>query len=197
MKLNRKGFTEVSILVSVIVGLITFFVPNPLSQTIGIGNKQNKVVQADTTTQTLVPAMADGETLYHKDGSVAMVSQAVYKHKDLDEQQHVTLWEQIRSLPATLIVLVVLGAFFPPLGAFLAMLWARAKKAYAGIHSDTKRIVTAMDRAFATVPLTLAGESLPGEIDRAELSKRIVDAMKNELGYNYNDSTKNLVRSMR
>ncbi len=195
---NNKGIAEVALLGYVIGALVLFFVPNPISSAVGIGVRPNKTVLKDTYKETV-------DLIKDKDGNIIgqrTVSQSALS--DVDEQQRVTLWEQISSLPIFLLVLVILGGLFPPLGIALAAIWKNAKKAVnkiAGekevVMSDTKKIVMGLERAFATVPLTLAGTNLPGEIDRAALARKIVDEMKWELGDYYNDSTKALVKSFK
>lgn len=202
---NQKGFVvEGALVISLLIGAVLLFVPNPISSSIGVGIRPNKSVKTEASTQTIVPVTADGETLYHKDGSVAMMSQTVYKHEDLDIQQHVSLLEQLRSLPILLIVLVVLGGFSPFIAGILAFLWSKTKAAFkdlTGTHEavmdDATKIVRGLDAALLTIPITLAGESLPGEIDRIALAKRITDKILNTLSTNYDQSTKDLVRVLR
>ena len=203
--INQKGFIDPFTLLAVftVVGAL-LFIPNPVSSSLGIGIRPNKTVQAESTTQTLVPAKADGETLYYKDGSVAMVSQTVYKHKDLDLQQKVSLWEQFRSLPILWLILSLLGAAGVPALGFMVKFNKGVKNKFLELtehheelEGEVKTIIRAVDEAFATIPMTLAAEKLPGEVDRAVLAKKIADGMLNVLKNKYDKSTKDLVRELR
>lgn len=190
-KKNQKGFAEVAVLYAVIAIGALLFVKNPISSALGVGVQPNKIVERQTSNQRI-------ELI--KDDKGCPIAIKTYENESVsnaDTQQRISLWEQIRSLPVFIFTLVILGMFFPPFGLFLTMLWRRAKGAFNNIHGDTKKIVKGIDSAFATVPLTLASVNLPGEIDRSILAEKIVNAMKQELGYAYNDSTKSLVRSIK
>ena len=170
---NRKGLAEVAILLYVIGAMVLFFVPNPVSTAVGIGIKPNKTVQTDATTQTLVPMQVDGETVYHKDGSVALVSQSVYKKQDLDIQQHVTFWEWLKSLPIFVLFLMALGVIFPPVAGLLAKLWM-------GLKKETKVIVHSVNAGLAA-------------IDDADKKQDVLTAMSKV----QNESTKQLVADLK
>jgi len=188
---NQKGFAEVVVLYVVIAGLVALFVPNPISSSLGVGIRPNKTVQTQVSKERI-------ELLKDKDGNViATKTYTDDSTSDIDKQQRVSIWEQLRSLPILFMLLTGAGVIFPVVGVRLFALYRGIKKEFLSHKSDTTRIVKGLDAAFATVPKTLAGTSLPGEIDRAALSDKIINAMKSELGYNYNDSTKTLVRSIK
>lgn len=205
MKKNNRGMVDPFTLAVVgLVFVVALFVPNPVSSSLGIGVRPNKTVQTENSTQTLVPMKADGETLYHKDGSVAMVSETVYKRRDLDQQQRVSLWEQFRSLPVLYLILSILGAAAVPGFGFMQFLNKRIKKRFdqimgkhAELTDETKTIIHAVDAAFDSIPKTLAGIQLPGEINRADLADKIQNGMLNVLSTKYDKSTKDLVRELR
>lgn len=205
MKINQRGFiVEGALVISLLIGAVLLFIPNPVSSSLGVGIRPNKTVQTDATTQTLIPAKADGETLYHADGSVALVSQTVYKRQDLSIQQKVTLWEQIKSLPILWLILSILGAaavpgfgIFAKINGAIKKKWQEAAEDHQVLSEEAKTIVRGLDTALATIPEVLAGEKLPGEIDRAELAKKIKDKILNTLSTNYDKSTKDLVRALR
>lgn len=189
MKLNQKGFVVEGVLViSLLVGMFLMFVPNPASNVLGIGVRPNKTVQTDATTQTLVPAMADGETLYHKDGSVAMVNQAVYKRRDLDVQQKPSFWESLMALPRLWLLLMVLGVFFPPVAGFMGLFNKKAKGAFDDLQDDAKKIVKSVDMALHKIP------------DQVTVDGKIIDIKQtilDEMSKMQDASTKNLVADLK
>ena len=188
---NNKGLAEVAVLYVVIAGLFALFVPNPISASLGVGIRPNKTIEKQYDKERV-------ELLKDKDGNiVAVKTKTEGGTSNLDKQQGVSLWEQLRSLPVLFMLLIAFGVLFPVFGARLWAVYKGAKKELFGYRADTKKIVKGLDNAFATVPLTLAGTNLPGEIDRAALAEKIVDAMKAELGDTYNDSTKELVKKIR
>ena len=83
--MNRKGIAEVAILLYVIAGLALLFIPNPVSNAIGIGIRPNKTVQTDKVT-----------LINDKDGNPIAYRQVMLND---DIQQRVSFWEWLRSLP--------------------------------------------------------------------------------------------------
>lgn len=153
IKRHQLGFIGVeTLLVVTLIAVVALFVPNPVSSAAGIGIRPNKTVQTDASTQTIIPLKADNETLYHADGSVALISQAVYKKQDLDIQQHVTLMEQLRHLPFVLLLLVILGAAGIP---GFAWVLPKLHSVYLDLlswKSHTHQIVMSVDAGLATLP---------------------------------------------
>lgn len=205
MKINQKGIAEVALLGYVVIGLILFFVPNPVSSAVGVGVRPNKTVQKEERYDR-VELLKDekGNPVLAADGAFLARRQGGLNTSDTDKVQRVGFLEQLRSLPVLFLVLVILGGLFPPLGIALLAVWKRGRtairKAFGekeALMTDTKKIIIGLERAFATVPLTLAGTNLPGEINRADLATKIVEEMKYELGEYYNDSTKALVKSVK
>ena len=117
--LNKKGFAEVAVLVYVIVGLVMFFVPNPVSTSLGIGNRQNKIVQTDKVT-----------LINDKDG-VPIAYRQITDNRD--EQQKISFWEWLRSLPIFVLVLMFLGTIFPP----VAMVFAKLRSVWKNAFKNT------------------------------------------------------------
>lgn len=203
---NSKGFAEVVLLGYVVAGLILFFVPNPISSAVGIGIRPNKTVQTQSTVEKVDFIKRDllGRPVPEEDGSYLTKTTISQAASDKDIQQKVSIWEQLRSLPVLYLILMGLGGFLPVVAGLMAKFnagikkrWKEATKEKETLMTDTKKIIVGLDRAFATVPLTLAGSRLPGEVDRAALATKIIEEMKYELGDFYNDSTKELVRSVR
>lgn len=206
MKNNQRGVAEVAVLIYVVVGLLAVFVPNPVSSALGIGVRPNKTVQSSSRVEKVDFLKKDllGKPVAEDDGSYLTKTTISAASSDVEKQQRVGILEQIRSLPFLLLLLVGLGVAFPPFGAILWALWARAKKAMRNVAgekeallTDTKKIVAGLEKAFDTVPVTLASAKLPGEVDIIKLSEQIVDEMKWTLGDYYNDSTKELVKKIR
>ena len=156
-RLNNKGVIESFTLLAIvtIIGAILYIPNNPIGNALGVTQKPNKTIQTDATTTVLLPATADGETLYHKDGSVAMVQQTVYKRKDLEIQQKVTLWEQFMGLNTIFIVLIIAGACGLPVATvFLRNLNASVKKwssKHNDLTSEAQRIVLSVDEGLTAL----------------------------------------------
>lgn len=188
---TAKGFVvEGALVIGLLLGMVALFVPNPVSNTLGIGVRPNKTVMKDSYKETV-------ELLKDKDGNIiGQKTIASSATSDVDQQQHVTFWQSLVSLPRLFLLFIILGACGVPGFAWVGKVYGDLKRAYTQHREDTKKIVVGLDRAFATVPLTLAGFKLAGEIDRAALAKEIIDKMKAELGDYYNDSTKALVKSI-
>ena len=196
MKKNERGFAEVAILYFVIAGLALFFIPNPVSNVLGVGVRPNKTVQREITTEKLVPVTDS------KGNQIAFKTVSTTETSDVDQPQKVGFWQSVLALPRLWLLLMVLGLFFPPVGAFMAWLNSKIKGKlqdltdhHKDLEGDAKKIVLGMDKAFATVPLSLA--KLPGELNREQIAADIIERMKTELRGFYNDSTKELVRTIK
>lgn len=134
---NEKGeiFTVLAIVAMTILGLV--FVPNDLSKAAGLQNKQNKIVQKETSTLELLKD-SDGKPIRGEDGSY-IVRRSV-KMSDTDQQQEVTLWERIRALPFVLLLLVIAGAFCTPIAGVLAVVNKR-------LTSGVKQMIIGIENA--------------------------------------------------
>ena len=191
---NEKGeiFTTMAIVAMIILGLV--FVPNDLSKAAGIQNKQNKLVQKQTSTIELLKD-ADGKPIRGEDGSY--IVKRIEKTSDSDQQQSITLWERIKSLPFVLLLLVIAGAAGIPGFGWVFKLYRDIKKSFKAREKETKKIIRGWDAAVATIPATLAGAKLAAEVDIPGLSKKISDGMFAVLSASYDQSTKDLVRQLR
>lgn len=156
---NRKGFTEVVLLLYVIGGLLLFFVPNPVSSSIGIGIKPNKTVQTEK-----VDLIKDAQ------GNPIAI-RTVTRNDDI--QQHVTLWEWLRSLPVIVIVLMGFGVVFPPITIVLAKLWS-------GLKTETKNIVVSIDHALDNINDPVVKKSLKDNMSKIQDSstKKLVNRIQ-------------------
>jgi len=129
MKLNNKGIAETLVAIYILGGLLALlFIPNPISSSLGMGIKPNKTVQTKEV------------TLIKDENGKPYAYQTIVSDKDI--QQHVTLWEQIRSLPVLILVLCVLGLFAPPIAIWLHSVWN-------GLKKDTQKIVLSVDKGLA------------------------------------------------
>ena len=194
--MNQKGFGVIEVLVVVIITGFLLHVQNPISSSLGVGIRPNKTIQKEYTKETV-------ELLKDENGNI-IGTKTVAKGQvsDQDLQQRVSLWEQIRALPILFLILSILGAASVPGFGFMKWIHGRIKKRLSAmtaekesLMTDTRKMVKGLDAAFASLPESLAG--LPGEIDRVMLAKKIRDDMEWELRAVYNESTKNLVRSIR
>lgn len=197
-KLNNKGIVVETVLIYIVAGLVLFFVPNPISSATGIGVRPNKSVQSTITKEEILPVLdADGNQIAFKKKTTTQTA-------DMSEQQKVSIWEQLRHLPFLFIALIILGGGAPlALSIFWAVFnrlknkWLDITDQHEELNAEVKTIIGGVDEAFATIPMTLAGENLPGEIDRAALAKKIQDKMLAVLSSKYDKSTKELVRAIR
>lgn len=127
---NIKGFTEVAILIYVIIGLALLFVPNPISNSLGVGVRPNKTIQTE-------------KVEFIKDAQGNPIATKTVT-SDQDIQQHVTFLEWLRSLPIMVVILMLLGIVFPPLALWLHNLWSTLK-------ADTQKIVLSVDKGLAVL----------------------------------------------
>lgn len=167
MRLNNKGFV-IEGAALLIIGIMALFVlpPNPVSNVLGVGIRPNKTIE--TRTEKILPmTTAEGKQLFYEDGSPAFKLVTETSNKDI--QQKVTFWEWLRSLPIFVLILMGSGVVFPPVAAFLSMI-------YRGLKKDAKRIVVGVDDALK-------------HVKDDELKKK----MLLEMGNRQNESTKNLV----
>src|SRR3990167_195055 len=124
--MRQRGVVESVILYYVIAGLLLFFVPNPISNSVGIGNRQNKIEKSDTTT-----------LIYDKDGLPIAYRQQT---NATDEQQSITFWEWLRSLPISVLFLMCMGVIFPPVAIVLAKVRSTWKSAFKNTYNGLKNL---------------------------------------------------------
>jgi hypothetical protein len=130
MKINKKGIAETVLLLYFLGAVVLFFVPNPVSSSIGVGIRPNKTVQTDKVT-----------LINDKDGNPIAYRRIT---ADNEIQQRVGFFEWLRSLPALVIILMGLGVVFPPVSLFLGGI-------YRALKTDTKKIVVGVDQALKHV----------------------------------------------
>ena len=121
---NNKGIAETVLLLYVLGAVVLFFVPNKVSTALGIGNRQNKIVQ----TQKVEFIKEHGQIIGTKTTT-----------EDRDEQQSITFWEWLTSLPVFVLLLMASGVIFPGVAVVLVRLravWKEAfKNQYDGLRS--------------------------------------------------------------
>jgi len=123
---NSRGVAAETLLIYIVIGVIALFVPNPVSTSIGIGNRQNKIVQTDTTT-----------LINDKDG-IPIAYRNI--RKDSDTQQKITFWEWLISLPMFVLILMALGVIFPPVAMVFARLRGVWKTAFKNQFNGLKTL---------------------------------------------------------
>ena len=128
MKKGEKGFAEVVVLAWVIAGLVLLFVPNPVSKAVGMGIQPNKTVERV-------------ELIKDKEGMPI-----AYKTTITDEQQRITLWQQIKALPVIWILLMIAGLFCTPIAALMA--WINN-----GLKKGLKQVVVGVEEAKKLLPV--------------------------------------------
>lgn len=155
---NNKGIAEVALLAYVIAGLVLLFVPNPVSNTLGVGIRPNKTEH----TEKLVPVQINGKEVMFKTVTT-----------DNDIQQHITFWEWLRSLPLFVLFLMGLGIIFPPISLFLSNL-------YRSLKNETKKIVVGVDKALDKVNDPATKQIIYDEMDKVQDSstKNLVDKIQ-------------------
>jgi len=128
---NKRGeLATATLLIYVIGALVLFFVPNKLSTSLGVGNRQNKIVQTEKV-----------ELIKDKEGNPIAYKTTT---SDSDQQQQIGFLEWLTSLPFLVLFLMGLGVVFPPVSLFLGSI-------YRGLKADTKRIVVGVDSAMTRV----------------------------------------------
>ena len=125
MRKNR-GIVEETLLVYIVIGVIALFVPNPISNAVGIGNRQNKIVQTDKVT-----------LINDKDGNPIAYRQVT---SDSDIQQTITFWEWLRSLPIFVLFLMGSGVVFPVVAAVLLQIRGAWKSAFKNTYNGLKNL---------------------------------------------------------
>jgi len=158
MRTNR-GVVAETLLIYVIVGMIALFVPNPISNAVGLGNRQNKIVQTDKVT-----------LINDKDGNPIAYRQVT---SDSDLQQKQTFWEWLGSLPAFVLILMLLGIVFPPVSLFLG-------KIYSGLKKETKKIIVSVDKALDNVHDPVVKETILSKMSETQddSTKKLVDKIQ-------------------
>lgn len=157
--MKNKGVVETVILYYVIAFMALLFVPNPVSNAVGIGNRQNKIVQTDKV------------TLINDEKGMPIAYRQVTNQSDL--QQHVTFWEWLKSLPVFVLFLMIMGLIFPPVALVLARLWAALKK-------ETRKIVVGVDQAMKEVSDPALKEKMYDKMDgvQNDSTKKLVDKIQ-------------------
>lgn len=146
---NQKGFAEVAILYYVIAAIVLFFVPNPVSKSIGVGIQPNKSVQIQT--QTVEPIKdAQGNPVAYK--TITNIS-------DQSIQQHVTFWQWLTSLPFMAVLLMGLGIACPAVATVYHTIWGKAVAEYNDLTGETKRIVVSVKAGLATITDPIAKQN--------------------------------------
>ena len=168
MKLNNKGIAEVVLLYFVIAGLALLFVPNPVSNAVGVGIRPNKTVQSTVEKVDLIKN-ADGTVIGTK---------TITSTDDKETQQHVTFFQWLASLPLLAIVLMGLGIACPAVAMFFNNLWGKAVAEYKDLTGETKRIVVSVKLGLATLDTASA------------------DKFKAVLSAQQDSSTKDLVKEL-
>lgn len=107
-----------------------FFVPNPVSSSLGVGIRPNKTVYREKV-----------ELIKNEEGCPIATKTTI---SDDDIQQRVGFWEWLRSLPVFVLLLMGAGVIFPPIALILNGLWQKGK-------TITKDIVVSVDDAMKKV----------------------------------------------
>jgi len=159
LHLNKGGFAETTLLIAVIVGLIAFFVPNPISSSVGVGIRPNKTVQ---TEKVELIKDAQGNPIAYK--TIA---------SDKDIQQRVGFFEWLRSLPVLVLLLMGLGVVFLPIAFIL-------NNAKAALVRDTKKIVVGVDKALSKVSDPSTKQVIYDEMEKTQdqSTKDLVDKIQ-------------------
>lgn len=155
---NNRGVAETVLLLYVLGAVVLFFVPNKLSTALGVGNRQNRVVQTQKE-----------EILRGPDGSLIKRTTS----EDRDEQQSITFWEWLTSLPIFVLILMGLGVIFPPIAMVLGSLWNALKK-------DTRKIVVGVDNFLKENTDPVAKKNLLSELDKSQdtSTKKLVNKIQ-------------------
>lgn len=159
MRTSRGEIATVTVLAYVIIGLLALYVPNPISTAIGIGNRQNKIIQTDRVT-----------LINDKDG-VPIAYRTVTDNSEI--QQKSTFWEWLTSLPIFVLFLMIMGIIFPPIAMVLGTLWRNLWK-------ETKKIVVSVDQALDNIHDPVVKQTILDKMDgvQNESTKDLVDKIQ-------------------
>ncbi len=137
---NNKGFISVVMLLALtLAGVLVLFVPNnPVGNLLGVTQKPNKIVQ---TEKVELIKDAQGVPIAYKTTT-----------SDKDIQQHVGIFEQLRSLPILYLILMGLGIGFPGIAVWRHKVAVGLANDYADLTGETKRIVLSVKEGLATLP---------------------------------------------
>jgi hypothetical protein len=135
--MNNRGFGVIGVLVAIIIGGALLFVSNPVSNFIGVGVRPNKTVH----TETLEPVKDQA-------GNVVAYKRIV---NETDQQQHITVWEWLRSLPIMVLLLMGSGIASPVVSLFLHNVWSRSVATYNDLTGETRRIVVSVKAGLDTI----------------------------------------------
>lgn len=213
MKKNNKGVTGIEVVVVIaaigfIYTLVSPFLP-PAFKVGGGANSSQKTVQKEIVTSTTAPVLVNQAPIFTKnpDGSFSMIQETKTTTSTQADSTPVQppLWQSIIGWFLKLGFLGFVLALAFPAVAVTTWLWIRGrwndlvstieahKADFAALKADTTKIVVGMEKAFSSIPASLAAVKLPGEINLGDLAQKIEDNMKLELDKFYNDSTKSLV----
>lgn len=151
MKLNSRGIVAETLLLYVLGAVVLFFVPNPVSQAVGVGVKPNKTVQTQSKEQKVDFLKKDlmGRPVAESDGSYLIGTTTTNKTSDEDIQQHQTLFDQFKALPGLFMLLVILGLFgIGPGAVIVKKLWDKFvewRDRHHELELETARAVKSVD----------------------------------------------------
>lgn len=122
---NKRG--EVAMAVVIAVSLAAFLIGaawRPLTSFLGIGGKDQKTVQKSTTVTESKPYYIKGE-----DNKMHLLeaTKTTVSNLDTNEEVKLTIFQKLMNIGRIWVVLTVLGFFFAPLGAVMAVINRKAK----------------------------------------------------------------------
>lgn len=215
--INQKGFTGIEILGILAAGALVISVVLPA---LGIkvpglaGNGQTttqKEIHVTRSVPYVNPDTHEPVKILNKDGSTTVLMREETSNTTLDETivpkapllERIVLWF-VRAGFLGLVLALAFPAVAVALWAWIGSRWRKLreeldahKEDLADLNDEAKRMVKGVDAALATIPASLAEIVLPGEVNRADLAKKIKDNILNTLSTSYDKSTKDLVRSLR
>lgn len=157
--MKNNGVVESVLLYYVIAFMALLFIPNPISNAVGVGNRQNKIVQTDKVT-----------LINDKDGNPIAYRQVTNQS---DTQQHITFLEWLSSLPIFVLFLMAMGIIFPP----VALLFG---KLLSALKSETKKIVVSVDTAMDNLHDPVIKEKILSDMSAVQndSTKKLVDKIQ-------------------
>lgn len=201
-RLNEKGeaITIGIVAAGIIIGVLGFlagssglrkFVP-------GLSQKENKTVQSQTTrieSKPIIVTGADGKPY------ILQATNTEISNSDLSEQQHMSITEKLLVLPKMWLLLMVLGLFFPPVAAFMAMvnkkLMGETKKIVGGVEASLESLEDKAISPQIITKLTTGVPLTPDEItvllDHTKAKTKILSTLSRK----FDSSTKKLVSNIK
>ncbi len=199
---NEKGevITIGIVTAAILIGILGFvvgasgvrkFIP-------GFGGKDNKTVQTSVSkveSKPIIVTGADGKPY------ILQATKTEMSNSDLSEEQKMSWIQRLLFLPKLWLLLMILGIFFPPIAAFMAMinkkLMGETKKIVNGVEAGltsledkslSPQLITKLQMGVALTP-----DEVTVVLDHTKAKTKILDTLSKK----FDASTKLLVAKIK